>query len=111
MIDTAKVERVSVERAMSKEKDMPEIKELEDVSELEQGEVEAETVDETKPEKIVMPDVEAELDEEAEEEAEEEGALVPPRIPDYNNDKPATENKHKDIAEFEGEDEIVGMKS
>ena len=110
LIDTAKVEHVSVEQAMVHEKGVLEIEELEDVSELEQAEMESDKVDEIKPEQVVMPDVEAELDEEAKE-VETEDALVPPRIPDYNNDKAKSGNKHKDIPEFEGEDEIVGMKS
>lgn len=109
LIDTAKVDHVSVEKAMAEAKDVPEIKELEAVEELEEAEQEQDLkVEENKSEKIVMPDVEAELEDEAEDKEDDE--LVPPQIPDYNNDKSAPGNKHKDIAEFEGEDEIVGMK-
>ena len=105
LIKTAKVDHVSVEKAMVRERDVPEIKELEEVEELEQAEGLGDRFAGARDD--VLPDVEAELDEEAE---EEEDALVPPRIPDYNNDKEKSVNKHKDIAEFEGEDEIVGMK-
>lgn len=115
LIDTAKVEHVSVEKAIAEATDVPEIRELEDVQELEAAE---DVGDRHAPlsgaRDIKLPDVEAELEEEAEDEGDEEGEadddLVPPRIPDYNNDKATSGSKHKDIAEFEGEDEIVGMK-
>lgn len=82
LVETAKAENVSVEKAVA---DVPEIKELDDVEELRQAEFDADNP------------------------SEPEEKLVPPQIPEYNNDKPADKEEREDMKEFEGEDEIVGM--